>query len=296
MTGAVERFKPTGVQLVDEAVLYWGQAGLLPDVYKNEDGSTNWPDLIIAGASLYALDVNPIRNLPDTYVVKGRLGMMAGLQTALAQREGVDIDVQGDHISATARITRPGEQRADGHLVTVTMTQAQKAGWTRNPCYQSMPDKMLAARAVTTAINRYAPGVLRGIASTVRHVARLDIDTPISEATTPAAAGTGKSPAAAGYLALPGPVRLREVVIDQLDYFKEVDPARWNALRDQWKTLGGPHVLEADLAALLVLRHLIDEAEAASYDQTPDAVHDDAPETGGDIDDAEYEDDPERPY
>ena len=315
------RFEATGIRLVDESVLYWGRANLCPVAYRigqKDNGATDWPNLVIGAASLYALDANPIRNLPDTYVVHGRFGMMAALQTAFAQREGVDIqvvDARDDR--ATVRILRPGER--DGQLFTVTMAEAERAGWARrNPCYQSMPQKMLLARAVTSAINAVAPGVLRGIASTVRPHAALDLEglpsgaisAGVRSPTPPAA------PAPAEYMTRPAPDALRLEVLERLERLRQVDPAAHAELRAEWRSLRGPVVqITADrpnphpamLPDLLVLRYMLEEIEGAlevsgvvvhEDGPTPAHVYDDAPESRDMEPDAtDYgDDDPGRPF
>lgn len=319
---AVERFERTGIQLIDEAVLYWGRASLCPTAYRighRDDGATDWPNLIIAGGSCYALEVNPMLNLPKTYVVHGSFGMMAELQVALAQREGVDVQhVTVDDEHATVRIIRPGER--DGQLFTVTMAQAVRAGWAkRNPCYQTMPQKMLPARAITTGLSAVAPGVLRGIASRVGQYAPLDLDGLHVEGISSAGAGVAISapaPAPAGYMTHPAPDALRDEVLARLRRLSEVDPAAYADLRREWKELRGPVVqVTADnpnphpamLPDLLVLQYMLDETEGALavsgvavHDEgpTPHDVHDDAPESRGmGPDTREYApDDPGRPF
>ena len=316
MTGALERFEPTGVQLVDEAVLYWGRANLCPTSYRigqKDDGAPNWPDLLVAGASLHALDVPPIRNLPDTYVVHGRFGMMAALQTALAQREGVDVrQVAVSDAEATVRVILPGEAPdAEGQLFTVTYKQAERAGWVkRNPCYASMPQKMLPARATTAGINARAPGVLRGIALRIAHVAPLDLD----DLPSPLSVGAGSPtppvvPAPAEYMAHVAPDALRLEVVERLERLRQLDPAAHAELRAEWKSLRGPvvqitranpdaHV--ALLPDLLVLRYMLEEIEGAlevapSGVAVPESVHDDAPESRGYDPDESADTDPDAP-
>ena len=216
MTGAaVERFERTGIQLVDEAVLYWGRANLCPSadrVGHRDDGATDWPNLTIAGASLYALDASPMLNLPKTYVVHGSFGMMAELQIAFAQREGVDVwRVHAGDDLATVRVILPGAREHEGQLFPVTLAEAVRAGGAkRNPCYGTMPQKMLVARAVTAGIAARAPGVVRGIASRVATVAPLDLDGVNVEGIPPAGAGTPPAtlaPAPAGYMTARRPTR-----------------------------------------------------------------------------------------
>jgi hypothetical protein len=325
VTGAeVERFERTGVALVDRAVLYWGQANLCPRAYRLEqkpEGATDWPNLVIAAASLERLECDPIRCLPDTYVVHGTFGIMYPLQVALAQRSGIDVQrVEVDTEHATVLILRPGETREQGQLFTVTMADARRAGWAdRNPCYKTMPQKMLPARATTAAIAAVAPGVLRGIASAVAPVAMLDPDLAPGFA-PPAGVGTEARPAPvlpapAGYMTRPVPDALRAEVLERLHALEERDPTAAAELRREWKGLSGP-VIQIDaeghrrafLPDVLVLRYMLDEIEGELAGSgvvevdgpTPADVLDDAPESRGMDPDpaaAEYaDDDPGRPF
>jgi hypothetical protein len=156
---------PTGIDRVDLATRTWQASSLLPAHFRNTDGSVKVADLQIASLTLNALDIDPVRNLPDVYVVNGRCGLMAEVQRAIAARDGWELElVEATPMSATWRIRRPGGQ---WKLATVTMAQAVKAGWTRNKCYETMPERMLSARACTLAVSLNAPGILRGMADAV---------------------------------------------------------------------------------------------------------------------------------
>jgi hypothetical protein len=174
----VERWTPTGIAEVDRAVTVWRPASMVPAQFKDKDGNVKVEDLALAAMWLYVLDVPPIANLPDVYVVKGRVGIMAALQRALVARAGYDLEVvEGTAARAVVRISRPP---GDWHPVTVTMQQAEQAGWTRRAKpdvpsnYELIPDRMLLARACTKAINMYAPGVLRGITAAGALIAPYD--------------------------------------------------------------------------------------------------------------------------
>jgi hypothetical protein len=153
---------------------------MAPAQFKDPTGRVRVDDLALAACWAFALDIPPIPNLPDLYVIKGRVGIMAALQRALVARAGYDLDaVEATATKAVVRISRPP---GDWHTVTVTMEQAERAGWTRRSKpdvpsnYETIPDRMLLARACTKAINMYAPGVLRGIAAAGSTVAPLDDD------------------------------------------------------------------------------------------------------------------------
>jgi hypothetical protein len=177
----IERWHPTGITDVDLAVAMWRPASMAPAQFKDPNGRVRVDDLGLAAAYAYVLEIPPIPNLPDLYVVKGRVGIMAALQRAMAAREGYDLDVvEATATRAVVRISRPP---GPWHPVTVTMEQAERAGWTRRAKpdqpsnYELIPDRMLLARACTKAINMYAPGVLRGIAAAGAPVAPLaDVD------------------------------------------------------------------------------------------------------------------------
>lgn len=118
------------------------------------------PELVeIVAYQLAALDVrmHPA-SIGMCYVVGNKPGFEAQLQIMLAARHGckiVPLDDQSDDRSATCKaLGKDGEW----HRVTVTIDDADRAGWTtRNPNYKTMPDRMLAARAITKAIALHCP-------------------------------------------------------------------------------------------------------------------------------------------
>jgi hypothetical protein len=298
MTSAeVVRFERTGVALVDRAVFHWGQANLCPRAYRighKEDGATDWPNLVIAASSCAALTIDPMLNLAKTYVIHGTFGMMAELQVALAQREGVDItDVSSSNTEATVCIRLPGE--GAGERYTVTMPEATKAGWAgRNPNYQTMPNRMLRARATTLAIARRAPGVLRGIALRVAPIAALDPDMYSAGVALAPTAPVATPPAE--YQTREAPEAMRAEVLRRLADLEARDPDAAAELRREWKALRGPVIAyDADtpegrrayLPDVLVLRYFLDETEGdasgvAEVDgPTPAEVLDDTPESRG---------------
>jgi hypothetical protein len=326
VTAAVERWERTGIAPVDLAVIRWGQANLCPTSYRigqKDDGATDWPNLLIGAISCHALDIDPIRNLPDTYVVHGRFGMMAALQIALAQRDGIDLQiVSADATAATVRIVRPHDP-PEGHLMTVTMKEAETAGWAgRNPCYKSMPRQMLTCRGFTSIVAAYAPGVLRGISSRLAPVGvALDDDG------APLAVGGGGAshtppeypPPPAAYMTQEAPEALRAKVLERLRQLEGRDPAAYAELRAEWKRLRGPVIQVAPgaprpvlLPDLAVLYYMLDETEGAlavapsgvavpEGDPTATYAHDDAPESRGMEPDDDYAqdydpDDPGRPF
>jgi hypothetical protein len=336
--GALARYVPTGVGAVDRAVQYWGQGSLLPKQYRLPDaqgGGVDWPNLTIAATALQVLDVEPFPNLPDTYVVNGRLGLMHGLQVALAQRADVFPDlVESNEERAVVELVHgrswgcPRCAHGGGHTRVVTMAQATKAGWPRrNPNYGTMPDRMLAARAMTAAIDAHAPGVLRGIASTMAPVVALEGAEDSAGVDTPPTPPPGVVPAPAEYMTREAPDALRAELVDRLQALEARNPAMAAELRAEWKSLRGPVVAydsstpagrRAFLPDVLVLRYMLEEYEGVyprtvpydygdgvdrpNYPPAPGVVdptaHDDAPQGATDPDaGANLSDpDPGRPY
>jgi hypothetical protein len=150
-------------RIIQRAADIWCDSSLLPFHYRDTNGNAMVSEVLLACGVLLDLGLSPRLCLPETYVVKGRLGLMASIQRTLATRGGYDLDLpEITAETANATIRRMGETST--HSVTVTMDMAKRAGWvSRNPNYGSMPEHMLAARACTWAISLYAPEVLHGV-------------------------------------------------------------------------------------------------------------------------------------
>lgn len=183
---SVERYEPDGppalladehyMALIPRLAEQLARSSMCPEQFRGK------PDEIaIVG---YALADNGFRltlsTLPQCYVVHGRPGYMAQLQIAMVARAGcclVPLDEESDATTATVRVFGKDGQ---WHRVTVTMAEAELAGWPkRNPNYKTMPDRMLMARAVTKAVDRHFPEAKLGLAGTpVFPVVDVDQDSP----------------------------------------------------------------------------------------------------------------------
>lgn len=180
MTGrsatAIARWEPTGIPEVDSAVARWRPATMVPAQFLDRDGHVKVADLGLAALVLWDLEVPPRINIPFVYVIKGRVGLMATLQRALAARAGWDLQEAKTGPSAcTWRIRRmgccdlPDDDCPHWRSYTVTMEMAERAGWTKRAradepsMYEKMPEAMLSARACTWLLDRTAPGVKLGI-------------------------------------------------------------------------------------------------------------------------------------
>lgn len=332
----VERWAPTGIDLVDRAVATWRPASMVPAQFKDKDGNVKLADLQLAGMWLYALDVPPIPNLPAVYVVHGRVGIMAELQRALVARAGWDLwVVESSAERATVCIRRQGDRdwKPD---VTVTMAEAHQAGWTKPAKsgelsnYVKIPDRMLAARACTKAISLYAPGALAGIAAPAARVAQLDEEPSDVDALGEVPAGPEGSRLVAPRSVAPSgatiPEHLREPEVDEdiraglLERIAALDEPTTRALAAVCKQLRIPNVRTARFTRAhgALLDRLINETVsgpvpggdpppaagapprvAPTGPGVPDDVYDDSPEAvEADWQPASYEDpdDPGRPF
>ena len=320
----LERWAPTGIDTVDRAVATWRPANLVPQQFKDKDGHVQIADLALAAHWLHALDVDPVPNLPQVYVIKGRVGIMAELQRALLARAGWDLEiVETTNQRATVRI-RPapaGNWKPD---VTVTMADAEKAGWTKESGgysnYKLIPDRMLIARACTKAISLYAPGVLHGITAATATIAQLIEDDTVEADAPPVRMVPPRSVAPSGATI---PEHLREPAIDdnvrryllfQVENLTEnqrdrlgaiVHPMLMPNLKSSRFTVAHGALLERLLAEIIqtsgpALGAPTPPRETpAGPDPIPDHVYDDTPESRGydeDLQPASYADPTQEPF
>lgn len=177
MSGELVRNQGNTLALTDEHYLsripalaqQLARSGMCPESFKGKPD-----DIAIVGYSLADNGLRlSINTLPQCYVVHGRPGYMAQIQTAMAAMHGVTIRPVGskcDETSATVEVILPDRSR---HEVTFTMKEADAAGLTKPSksgapsMYKLWPTNMLVARATTRAIGWYCPAVKLGLAGTV---------------------------------------------------------------------------------------------------------------------------------
>lgn len=108
------------------------------------------------------LGFDPMSSLLNLYVVAGRPGLYADAAAALLLAAGHEI---WEEECTASRAVVCGRRRGSTVIerAEVTMDMARRAGWTRNQKYQSEPDVMLRARALSRVCKRVAPDVLRGL-------------------------------------------------------------------------------------------------------------------------------------
>jgi len=127
----------------------------------------------VAGASGTAavltgmtLGLDPLVALAQVFVVKGRPGLYAKIKVALAQRAGHDVwdeELSAERVTVCGR--RKGWPEDRFVRITITIEDAERAGWTINETYRKTPADMLWSRAVGRVLDRIAADTLNGIAS-----------------------------------------------------------------------------------------------------------------------------------
>lgn len=108
------------------------------------------------------LGIPPMQAFSYIAVIKGKPFLMSRMVGALVERSGKG-HIEDVDVSPTAATVRAIRQGRAPLTVTITMQQAQAAGWANNTMYKSHPANMLRARAVTTAGWRVFPDVLSGM-------------------------------------------------------------------------------------------------------------------------------------
>lgn len=129
---------------------------LVPVAYRNKPAEGT--AAIMFGAEL---GLNAIQSLQQVLVVNGKPSVEARTMVALLKMQGYRFRTDE---STPERVTVTGTApNGDTETSTWTLERAQKAGFTRNKLYNSIPEQMLYAKAATEVCRRLAPDVLLGI-------------------------------------------------------------------------------------------------------------------------------------
>lgn len=129
------------------------------------------------------LGLDPLVALAQVYLVKGRPGLYTKIKLALAQARGHDAwDVERTDDQVTCGGRRKGWPQERSVEITVTMQDAERAGWTANETYEKTPADMLWSRAMSRVLDRIAADVLFGIAS----IEDLEVDEVPEQTSRPA--------------------------------------------------------------------------------------------------------------
>lgn len=107
------------------------------------------------------LGLNPIQSLQQVMVINGKPSIESRTMVALLKMRGYRFTTDE---SSPQRVTVTGTSPSgETETSTWTFERAQKAGFTRNKLYNSIPEQMLYAKAATEVCRRLAPDVLLGI-------------------------------------------------------------------------------------------------------------------------------------
>lgn len=141
----------------------FSKSDLVPSTYKG-----NPANCFIAIHLGMRLGLEPFLAMTNIYVVQGNPALSAKLCISLANRSGIfdgGIVFQESGSGKDLSVTASAKLKANGVTVSKTMTfaQAQAAGWTNKPVWQSQPGQMLAYRTATQLIRLYAPDAILGM-------------------------------------------------------------------------------------------------------------------------------------
>jgi hypothetical protein len=143
------------------------KSGLVPDHFKNS------PEAIYTAIDMArVLGEEPVTFMQNVFFISGKAGMTAAYMNSRMRRRHV--------IKGTVRYVKTGsgadlairavvrdaetDEMVEGPEVSMAMAKAE--GWTKNAKYQSMPEVMLRARAITFLVRSHYPDVLMGFLTT----------------------------------------------------------------------------------------------------------------------------------
>lgn len=119
-----------------------------------------------AAAMLYgaSLGLDPMQAVKGIYVVHGTAALYARAMASIVMRDGHQLWTES---SSDEAVTVCGRRRGTDNVETSTWTyaRAKKAGYTSNPKYDSDPQVMLYAKALSEVARKIAPDSLSGVYS-----------------------------------------------------------------------------------------------------------------------------------
>lgn len=216
---------------------------------------------ILLGQSLStpAFEIDPLTALQNIYVVHGRPGMYAKFKVGLALAHGHAVrDIE----YGPERVTVEGQRKGSDEVVriTVTIEDAQRAGWTSSDTYKRTPADMLWARAASRVVDRIASDALFGIASVEDLADGPAVTVEAAPARVTAESIIARTSPVEERVALTGTSTENPVRATVTPAAEEPAPAAppmidektWKAINRQWTALGvnGPGSVERRLAAV----------------------------------------------
>lgn len=138
-----------------QAITAMAKQAVASGVYK----CSSLPEMMMKMLAGRELGVPPMLSAKAIHVVKGNIELSATLMNNLIRRAGHSMRV-AESTAAVCTIVGRRSDNGDEMSVTFTMEQAQRAGLTRNPTWQSYPEDMLWSRALSRLARRLFADVI----------------------------------------------------------------------------------------------------------------------------------------
>jgi hypothetical protein len=153
---------PEGFAHAHNIAKMFAASALIPDHLRGK-----LADVAIAVLQARRLREDPLILMQNMHVVSGKAGWNASYIIARLNKSGllrgrVNFRVQGEGaglvVTAYATDAETGEEVSE----TVSLKMAADEGWTKNPKYRTMPERMLKYRAATGLMRLHYPEVMLG--------------------------------------------------------------------------------------------------------------------------------------
>lgn len=133
------------------------KANLLPPAYRE-----NPANVLLAIQTGAPLGFTAMQSISGIHIINGKPTMSADMIAAAVRRAGHKLRVEGDDMSATARLVRADDPDYEFKSVW-TMERAERAGLLSNSSWRKYPAAMLKARAITEVARQGANDALYGV-------------------------------------------------------------------------------------------------------------------------------------
>lgn len=133
------------------------KANLLPPAYRE-----NPANVLLAIQTGAPLGFTAMQSISGIHIINGKPTMSADMVAAAVRRAGHKLRVEGDDMTARARLIRADDPDYEFKSVW-TMERAKRAGLTSNSSWRQYPAAMLKARAITEVARQGANDALYGV-------------------------------------------------------------------------------------------------------------------------------------
>lgn len=133
------------------------KANLLPPAYRE-----NPANVLLAIQTGAPLGFTAMQSISGIHIINGKPTMSADMVAAAVRRAGHKLRVEGDDMTARARLVRADDPDYEFKSVW-TMERAKRAGLLSNSSWRKYPAAMLKARAITEVARQGANDALYGV-------------------------------------------------------------------------------------------------------------------------------------